>query len=87
MPCCGIGRFSGFICADKFSNDPLFKLGRKVQHLMRNVQLERHVRSVINVPLRAAGVELAQSNVLVAIQPHRRTRTVESLRFHELRRD
>ena len=59
----GVGRTAHLIGPDEFTDDLLFEIHGEVQYFIRDVQLKGHLAGVVNVPLRAAGVKLAQSNI------------------------
>ena len=82
-----IGCSACLIDPDKFFDDSLFKLSGKVQYLIRNIQLKRHLAGIVNIPLGTASVKWTESNVLVSVQTHGGAFTAVPLLQHQIGRN
>ena len=79
----GIGRTAGLVDPDEFVDDLFLKVCRKIQHLVGNIHRIGHLGGVLNVPLRAAGVQALGVHSLVAGEAHGDAGAVETVPLHE----
>ena len=79
----GIGRTAGLVDPDEFVDDLFLKVCRKIQHLVGNIHRIGHLGGVLNVPLRAAGVQALGVHGLVAGEAHGDAGAVETVPLHE----
>ena len=80
----GVGRTAGLVNADELFDDPAFEVHGEVQNLIGHVQLKGHLAGVVNIPLGAAGVKLAQADIRVAVQPHGGAFAVKAPLLHQI---
>ena len=79
----GIGRTAGLVDPDEFVDDLFLKVCRKIQHLVGNIHRIGHLGGVLNVPLRAAGMQTLGVHGLVAGEAHGDAGAVETIPLHE----
>ena len=75
------------ICSDELSDDLVPEVHGKIQHFIGNIQLKRHLTGVVDILLRAAGMELTQADVRVAVKTHGCSLAAISLLTHQPCRD
>ena len=79
----GVGRTARFIDPDEFFDDLFPEIGGEIQHLIGDIHRERYLGGVLDVPLRAAGVESRLTQRFVAGEPHGDAGAVVAVLLHQ----